>query len=96
MEEYLGVWEWVDLEIDECCPFCGCLCGIHFQQASQMYRHRQRVCPRRSSPRSPIMVEKISSPLSARFIQTFEKRARRRRKVQPAPTNEIKRVQFYA
>ncbi|MER8929781.1 GIY-YIG nuclease family protein [Mesorhizobium sp. M0700] len=35
--EYLGVWEWADLEIDECCPFCGCLCGMHFQDASQMY-----------------------------------------------------------
>ncbi|MDR7193267.1 GIY-YIG nuclease family protein [Luteimonas terrae] len=35
--EYLGVWEWGDLEIDECCPFCGCLCGMHFQEASQMY-----------------------------------------------------------
>ena len=35
--EYLGVWEWGDLEIHECCPFCGCLCGMHFQDASQMY-----------------------------------------------------------
>lgn len=35
--EYLGVWHWADLEIDECCPFCGCLCGMHFQEASQMY-----------------------------------------------------------
>lgn len=35
--EYLGVWEWADLEIYECCPFCGCLCGMHFQEASQMY-----------------------------------------------------------
>ena len=35
--EYLGVWEWGDLEIEECCPFCGCLCGMHFQDASQMY-----------------------------------------------------------
>lgn len=35
--EYLGVWEWGDLEIDECCPFCGCLGGMHFQDASQMY-----------------------------------------------------------
>ena len=35
--EYLGVWEWADLEIDECCPFCGCLCGMHFQDTSQMY-----------------------------------------------------------
>lgn len=26
-----------DLEIDECYPFCGCLCGMHFQEASQMY-----------------------------------------------------------
>jgi hypothetical protein len=25
------------LEIDECCPFCGCLCGMAFQDASQMY-----------------------------------------------------------
>lgn len=35
--EYLGVWIWADLEIDECCPFCGCLCGMAFQDASQMY-----------------------------------------------------------
>ncbi|AJR22503.1 MULTISPECIES: GIY-YIG nuclease family protein [unclassified Sphingobium] len=35
--EYLGVWEWGDLEIDECCPFCGCFCGMAFQDASQMY-----------------------------------------------------------
>ena len=35
--EYLGVWEWADLEINECCPFCGCLCGMHFQEASRMY-----------------------------------------------------------
>jgi len=35
--EYLGVWEWGDLELNECCSFCGCLCGMHFQDASQMY-----------------------------------------------------------
>lgn len=35
--EYLGVWDWADLEIDECCPFCGCLCGMAFQDTSQMY-----------------------------------------------------------
>lgn len=35
--EYLGVWVWADLEIDECCPFCGCLCGMTFQDGSQMY-----------------------------------------------------------
>lgn len=35
--EYLGVWEWGDLEINECCPFCGCFCGMHFQEASLMY-----------------------------------------------------------
>lgn len=35
--EYLGVWEWGDLEIYECCPYCGCLCGMHFQEASHMY-----------------------------------------------------------
>lgn len=35
--EYLGVWEWADLEAYECCPFCGCLGGMHFQDASQMY-----------------------------------------------------------
>lgn len=22
--EFLGVWEWADLEAYECCPFCGC------------------------------------------------------------------------
>lgn len=27
--EYLGVCEWNDFEIHECCPFCGCLCGMH-------------------------------------------------------------------
>ena len=35
--EYLGVWEWGDLELSECCPFCGCLGGMHFQDASQMH-----------------------------------------------------------
>jgi hypothetical protein len=35
--EYLGVWEWGDLETEECCPFCGCFCGMHFQDASSMY-----------------------------------------------------------
>lgn len=35
--EYLGVWVWADLEIDECCLLCGCLCGMAFQDASQMY-----------------------------------------------------------
>ena len=35
--EYLGVWEWANLEMEECCPFCGCLGGMHFQDASQMY-----------------------------------------------------------
>ena len=34
---YLGVCAWVDLEIDECCPFCGSFCGMHFQDASWMY-----------------------------------------------------------
>jgi hypothetical protein len=33
--EYLGVWEWADLEMEECCPFCGCLGGMHFQDSSQ-------------------------------------------------------------
>jgi hypothetical protein len=35
--EYLGVWEWDALEFYECCPFCGCFCGMHFQEASWMY-----------------------------------------------------------
>jgi len=35
--EYVGVWDWADLEFDECCPFCGCFCGMHFQDASWMY-----------------------------------------------------------
>jgi hypothetical protein len=35
--EYLGVWEWADLDLDECCPFCGSMCGMHFQDASQAY-----------------------------------------------------------
>ncbi len=35
--EYLGVWEWADLELEECCPFCGAMCGMQFQNASQVY-----------------------------------------------------------
>lgn len=35
--EYVGIWEWGDLEFHECCPFCGCMCGMHFQDASQMF-----------------------------------------------------------
>jgi hypothetical protein len=35
--EYLGVWDWATLELEQCCPFCGCFCGMHFQDASQMY-----------------------------------------------------------
>lgn len=35
--EYLGVWDWQDFELEECCPFCGCLCGMHHQKASNMY-----------------------------------------------------------
>ncbi|CRM19339.1 GIY-YIG nuclease family protein [Pseudomonas sp. 35 E 8] len=35
--EYLGVWAWCDLEFHECCPFCGCFCGMHYQDASSMY-----------------------------------------------------------
>ena len=35
--EYLGVCEWNDFEIYECCPFCGCLCGMHEQESTGMY-----------------------------------------------------------
>jgi len=35
--EFVGVWEWGDLSHEECCPFCGCLGGLHFQEASWMY-----------------------------------------------------------
>lgn len=35
--EYLGVWKWGDLELEECCPYCGCFCGMHYQEASCMY-----------------------------------------------------------
>lgn len=35
--EYLGVWEWADLELDECCPFCGAMCGMYFRDSSQAY-----------------------------------------------------------
>jgi hypothetical protein len=35
--EFAGVWEWGDLELEECCPFCGCCCGIHYQEASGMH-----------------------------------------------------------
>ena len=35
--EYLGVWNWDDFEYYECCPYCGCLCGMHFNEALSMY-----------------------------------------------------------
>lgn len=35
--EYLGVCEWADFEIYECCPFCGCFCGMHEQSDTGMF-----------------------------------------------------------
>lgn len=35
--EYAGVWEWGQFDLDELCPFCGWLGGMHFQEASWMY-----------------------------------------------------------
>lgn len=35
--EYVGICKWADLEIEQCCPFCGCLGGMHYQEASSMY-----------------------------------------------------------
>jgi len=35
--EYMGVWQWGDLEFEECCPFCGSFCGMHYQEASSMH-----------------------------------------------------------
>lgn len=35
--EYLGVCIWADFEIEECCPFCGCFCGMYFNEPAQMY-----------------------------------------------------------
>jgi hypothetical protein len=34
---YLGVCKWTDLEIDECCPYCGCMCGLIGQETGAMY-----------------------------------------------------------
>lgn len=35
--EYMGVYIWADFECDECCPFCGCFCGMYFNEAASMY-----------------------------------------------------------
>lgn len=35
--EYAGICDWVDLTFDECCPFCGCLCGMQYIEAARMY-----------------------------------------------------------
>jgi hypothetical protein len=35
--EYVGVCKWGDFEYDECCPFCGCFCGMHYQESTYMY-----------------------------------------------------------
>jgi hypothetical protein len=45
--EFAGVWEWGDLELEECCPFCGCCCGNHFQEATHLYHCRK--CDRLTS-----------------------------------------------
>lgn len=52
--EHLGVWEWSDLELDECCPFCGSLCGMHFQEASQAYNCIS--CRRLSDSALPLLI----------------------------------------
>ncbi len=40
--EYAGVCSWADLEFYECCPFCGCLCGMH--QVSEYPLHSCMNC----------------------------------------------------
>lgn len=35
--EYVGVCTWCNFEYYECCPFCGCFCGMHFNEAMSMY-----------------------------------------------------------
>lgn len=35
--ELLGICNWVDLDFEQCCPYCGCLCGMQFIEAAEMY-----------------------------------------------------------
>ena len=35
--EYMGVCKWDDFDHHECCPFCGCFCGMYFNEAASMY-----------------------------------------------------------
>lgn len=35
--EYVGVCKWAEFEHEECCPFCGCFCGMYFNEAASMY-----------------------------------------------------------
>ena len=35
--EYLGVWDWQEFDLEECCPLCGCLCGMHYKEQIMMY-----------------------------------------------------------
>ncbi len=37
LPEYVGVCKWTDFEYYECCPFCGCMCGMHFNDAISLY-----------------------------------------------------------
>jgi hypothetical protein len=37
MPIFAVVCKWWEFEYDECCPYCGCLCGMHWQKASCMY-----------------------------------------------------------
>lgn len=35
--EYAGVCDWADFEHYECCPFCGCFCGLHQVSEYSLY-----------------------------------------------------------
>jgi hypothetical protein len=35
--EYVGVCRWETFEYEDCCPFCGCFCGMSYQESTYMY-----------------------------------------------------------
>jgi hypothetical protein len=32
-----GVWDWADLDWEDCCPYCGCICGLIYEEKVMLH-----------------------------------------------------------
>lgn len=32
-----GVWDWGDLDWEDCCPYCGCVCGLVYEEELMLH-----------------------------------------------------------